>query len=88
MVDAQVMDLTVVCRNFPTNDGPQIEREYIIEALETVFGGETPCCTQSEIRPPAPCHDLQYCFCSAGFVDLDTRYQRGRRTRRARMRAL
>ena len=40
MVDATLMDLTAVCHGFP-EVSDQVERENILDAIDTVFEGNT-----------------------------------------------
>lgn len=41
MAEATIMDLTVVCQRFPKPPDPEISRENILEAIDTILEGET-----------------------------------------------
>jgi hypothetical protein len=41
MAEAIIMDLTVVCQRFPKPPQPEINRDNILEAIDTIFEGET-----------------------------------------------
>lgn len=41
MIQAEVMDLTVVCQSFPRMPVPEVHRDNILSTMDAVFGGET-----------------------------------------------
>jgi len=39
MANAKIMDLTVACQSFPDLPAPEIHRENLLRAIETIFAG-------------------------------------------------